>query len=157
MTKLRSSALKPIDKWAPTHYVQRRNTQTDGDLVSQFAERWLTVTKGKLAGEPLQFTEWQQWLLGALLERREDGRLRFRRAVIGLPRKQGKSLMGSSLALYGLFAGEAGAEVYSAAGDRQQGRIVFNEAKQQILQSPLLSQECKVYRDAIEVPRFARY
>ena len=61
--------------------------------------------------------------------------------------------MGSSLALYGLFAGEPGAEVYSAAGDRQQGRIVFGEAKQQILQSRLLSQECKVYRDAIEVPR----
>jgi phage terminase large subunit-like protein len=62
--------------------------------------------------------------------------------------------MGSALALYGLFAGEAGAEVYSAAGDRQQARIVFNEARQQVLQSPMLSSECKVYRDAIEVPRF---
>lgn len=62
--------------------------------------------------------------------------------------------MGSALALYGLFAGEPGAEVYSAAGDRQQGRIVFGEAKAQILASPMLRQECKVYRDAIEVPRF---
>lgn len=89
-----------------------------------------------------------------MLQRKHDGRLRFRRALIGLPRKQGKSLMGSALALYGLFAGESGAEVYSAAGDRQQGRIVFGEAKKQILASPLLSQECKVYRDAIEVPRY---
>ena len=153
VTELQRSALSPNKKWAPTYFVNRRNKDTDGELVSQFAEQWLRVTKGRLAGEPLQFTAWQQWLLCALLERREDKHLRFRRALIGLPRKQGKSLMGSSLALYGLFAGEPGAEVYSAAGDRQQGRIVFNEAKQQILQSHLLSQECKVYRDAIEVPR----
>ncbi len=125
MTELQRSALSPNKKWAPTYFVNRRNKDTDGDLVTQFAEQWLSVTKGKLAGEPLQFTAWQRWLLGALLERREDKHLRFRRALIGLPRKQGKSLMGSSLALYGLFAGEPGAEVYSAAGDRQQGRIVF--------------------------------
>lgn len=148
------SALLPKKAWQPTFFVPRRHSLSDGDLVADFAEQWLTVTKGTRAGNPLEFTEWQQWLLGALLERRDDGKLRFRRAYIGLPRKQGKSLLGSAVALYGLFAGEAGAEVYSAAGDRQQARIVFNEAKQQIVQSPMLSAECKVYRDAIEVPRF---
>ncbi len=154
MTESQRNALKPNKNWQPTFFVPRSINTTDGNLVSQFASEWLTVTKGKRAGEPLEFTQWQQWLLGALLERRVDNRLRFRRAVIGLPRKQGKSLMGSALALYGLLAGEAGAEVYSAAGDRQQARIVFNEAKQQIMQSQMLSTECKVYRDAIEVPRF---
>jgi phage terminase large subunit-like protein len=87
-----------------------------------------------------------------MLERNANGRLRYKRALVGLPRKQGKSLMGSALALYGLLAGEAGAEVYSAAGDRQQARIVFEEAKHQIQQSPSLMAECKIYRDAIEVP-----
>jgi phage terminase large subunit-like protein len=91
VTELQRSALKPNKKWAPTYFVNRRNKDTDGELVTQFAEQWLSVTKGKLAGEPLQFTPWQQWLLGALLERREDKHLRFRRALIGLPRKQGKS------------------------------------------------------------------
>lgn len=154
MTKSQRSALLPSKAWSPTYYVARKSRSTDGDLVAQFAEQWLTVTKGVMAGEALQFTTWQRWMLNGLLERRDDGRLRFRRALIGLPRKQGKSLMGSALALYGLFAGEPGAEVYSAAGDRQQGRIVFGEAKAQILASPMLSSECKVYRDAIEVPRF---
>tara|TARA_R110000822_G_scaffold121075_6_gene254821 strand:- start:2970 stop:4454 length:1485 start_codon:yes stop_codon:yes gene_type:complete len=153
VTKSQRSALKPNKSWAPTYYVDRKYSNTDGDLVTQFAENWLSVTKGVLAGEALEFTPWQKWLFNALLERRTDSRLRYRRALIGLPRKQGKSLMGSALALYGLLAGEAGAEVYSAAGDRQQGRIVFGEAKQQVLNSPLLSRECKVYRDAIEVPR----
>lgn len=145
---------KPNKAWSPTYYVAPQSSATDGHLVAQFAEQWLSVTKGVRAGQQLQFTPWQRWLLNGLLERRSDGRLRFRRALIGLPRKQGKSLMGSALALYGLFAGEPGAEVYSAAGDRQQGRIVFGEAKAQILASPMLRQECKVYRDAIEVPRF---
>lgn len=154
MSESQRSAFKPKQAWKPTFYTPRVNKQSDGDLVTQFASEWLTTSKGVRAGEPLVFTEWQRWLLNALLERRTDGRLRNRRALIGLPRKQGKSLLGSTLALYGLFAGEAGAEVYSAAGDRQQARIVFNEAKQQIQNSPMLSAECNVYRDAIEVRRF---
>jgi phage terminase large subunit-like protein len=106
------------------------------------------------SGEPLEFVAWQEWLVENLLERRPDGRLRYRRALIGVPRKQGKSLLGSALALYGLFAGEAGAEVYSAAGDRQQAKIVFNEARDQVVNNPVLASKCKVYRDVIEVPEF---
>lgn len=148
------SVRPPKAKWQPTYFTPSKFKLTDGTDVCDFAQRYLSLSKGVRAGEPLVFTEWQQWLLDSLLERKENGRLRYRRALIGLPRKQGKSLMGSALGLYGLLAGEAGAEVYSAAGDRRQARIVFNEAKQQVMQSPILSANCKVYRDAIEVPAF---
>jgi phage terminase large subunit-like protein len=97
-------------------------------------------------------TDWQKGLLESLYERRADGLLRYRRSLIGLARKNGKSLLGSVIALYGLIEGEPGAEVYSAAGDRMQARIVFNEAKWQISQSPALSGVCKVYRDVVEIP-----
>lgn len=146
---------RPDAQWKPTYYTKSKHTATDGGDIAEFAERYLSLSKGMRAGQPLRFTEWQRWLLDSLLERRKDGRLRYKRALIGLPRKQGKSLMGSALGLYGLLAGEAGAEVYSAAGDRRQARIVFNEAKQQVMNSRLLSQACKVYRDAIEVPMFS--
>jgi len=146
---------QPKKDWKPAFYTKSKNDLTDGKDLAEFSERYLSLSKGVRAGKPLLFVEWQQWLLNSLLERRADGRLRYRRALVGLPRKQGKSLMGSALGLYGLLAGEAGAEVYSAAGDRRQARIVFNEAKQQVLNSPLLSQACKVYRDAIEVPMFS--
>ena len=145
----------PDKAWKPAHFTKQKHRETDGTDLAEFAERYLSLSKGVRAGSPLLFTQWQRWLLNSLLERRPDGRLRYRRALIGLPRKQGKSLMGSALGLYGLLAGEAGAEVYSAAGDRRQARIVFNEAKQQVLNSPLLSQACKVYRDAIEAPMFS--
>lgn len=148
------SVRKPNVRWQPKYYTERRYKESDGSLVADFAHNWLTLTKGMRAGDPLEFVDWQRWLMDSLLERRPDGRLRYRRALVGLPRKQGKSLLGSTLALYGLFAGEAGAEVYSAAGDRQQARIVFGEARDQVMNSPTLSQRCKVYRDALEVPKF---
>ena len=110
------------------------------------------ISKGRVAGGPFLVTPWQAELLGSVFERREDGLLRFRRVLIGLGRKNGKSLLGSLIALYGLIEGEPGAEVYSAAGDRKQARIVFDEARWQVQQSPALSGVCKVYRDAIEVP-----
>ena len=130
----------------------RRFSRSDGPLVADFASTFLHVSKGVRAGEPLELTGWQRQLLEALYERRPDGLLRYRRSLIGLGRKNGKSLLGSLIALYGLIEGEPGAEVYSAAGDRQQARVVFNEAKWQVLQSSALSGICRVFRDVIEVP-----
>lgn len=130
----------------------RKFAQSEGDSVVDFAATFMHVSKGRKAGGPFLVTPWQASLLHDLYERRDDGLLRYRRSLIGLGRKNGKSLLGSLIALYGLIEGEHGAEVYSAAGDRRQARVVFDEAKWQVQQSPALSGICKVYRDAIEVP-----
>lgn len=140
--------------WLPTHHTPRIYSRTDGDDVIRFAEEHFTVTKGFRAGDPLIFTAWQKWLLRSLYERTDSGRLRYRRALIGLPRKQGKSLLGSAIAVYSMIASEPGAEVYAVAGDKQQARIIFQEAKAQVLGSPILAEASKVYRDAIEMPMF---
>lgn len=137
---------------APTYATPPRSSTSDGAVVADFGETFLHVSKGRDAGLSLVFTDWQRWLLSQLYERRPDGRLRYRRALIGLARKNGKSLIGSVIALNGLVEGGLGAEVYSAAGDRQQARIVFNEAKWQVQNSPALSGICKIYRDVIEIP-----
>lgn len=136
----------------PTFATPSRSSISDGAIVCDFAETFLHVSKGRDAGGRLVLTDWQSWLMNQLYERRVDGRLRYRRALIGLARKNGKSLLGSVIALNALVEGGLGAEVYSAAGDRQQARIVFNEAKWQVQNSPALSGICKVYRDVIEVP-----
>ena len=137
---------------SPAWSTPRLYKRSSGQEVIDFAETFLHVSKGVRAGERLRLTDWQKDLLGSLYERRDDGLLRYRRSLVGLARKNGKSLVGSVIALYGLIEGEPGAEVYSAAGDRMQARIVFNEAKWQISQSPALSGICKVYRDVVEVP-----
>lgn len=136
----------------PRWSTSRKYPVSDGGRVTDFAKSFMHVSKGIRAGESLVLTGWQAWLLESLFERREDGLLRYKRSVIGLGRKNGKSLLGSLIALYGLIEGEHGAEVYSAAGDRRQARVVFDEAKWQVQQSPALSGICKVYRDVIEVP-----
>lgn len=148
------NAMQPTARWRPTYYTPRLCKATDGDEIIDFAREHFLVLKGFRAGDSLQFTTWQKWLLRSLFERTPEGRLRYRRALIGLPRKHGKSLMGSTIAVYGLIAGESGAENYVVAGDRQQARIIFNEAKTQVMSSPVLAAECKVYRDVIEMPRF---
>lgn len=124
---------------------------TRGENVGDFAAFLLRASRGFKAGEPLIFTDWQQWLINRLLEVSPvTGLLRYRRAVIGLPRKNGKSLLGTALALEHAMYAQPGAQIYSAAADRQQAKIVFGEARQQVLNSADLSRNFKVYRDALE-------
>lgn len=84
--------------------------------------------------------------------RRADGRLRHRAALIGLPRKNGKSALGSAEALDGLLFGGQGSEVYSAAAEKEQARIVFGETKRMIAANEELTEACNPMKDVIEVP-----
>jgi phage terminase large subunit-like protein len=127
----------------------------DGKLVTEFIEALCPQVKdsvGGRAGEPLILRPWQAKLMDALWARRADKRLRHKVGLVGLPRKNGKSALGSGIALYGLFMGPRGGEVYSCAADRDQARIVFGSAKQMVEMSPELSDQAKLYRDAIEIP-----
>lgn len=143
----------PDEAWQPAFSVPSLNNSSRGDDVTDFASLLLRASRGFKAGEPLEFTNWQKWLIDRLLETNpETGLLRYRRALIGLPRKNGKSLLGTAIALEHLVHGPQGAQVYSAAGDRAQARIVFGEARQQVINNPELSRFIKVYRDVLENP-----
>lgn len=125
----------------------------DGRHVAEFIETLCTVTRDTFAGpsgSPLTLRPWQRKLLGHVFARRRDGRRRHRVALVGEPRKNGKSGLAAGVALDGLFEC-AGAEVYSCAGDKEQARIVFGDARRMVEASPDLAEACKVYRDAIEV------
>jgi phage terminase large subunit-like protein len=78
---------------------------------------------------------------------------RHRISLIGMPRKNGKSALGSVFGLYSLILGARGAEVYSVAAEKEQARIVFQDAKRMVEASPELSAITKLYRDAIELPK----
>lgn len=144
----------PSPEWSPAFAVPTFSSSTRGPDVADFASLLLRASRGFKAGEPLNFTAWQSWLVDRLLETDPvSGLLRYRTALIGVPRKQGKSLLGTALALEHLVSsGPEGAQIYSAAGDRAQAKIVFNEARQQVINNPTLSRVVKVYRDALEMP-----
>ena len=142
----------PDALWAPAYSSPSLSTSTNGPNVTDFAATIMRASRGFRVGEPVVFTQWQSWLMDRLFELNDDGLMRYRRALIGLPRKNGKSLLGTAIALEHLIYAEAGAQVYSAAADRAQAKIVFGEARQQVLNNPALSRIVKVYRDVLEVP-----
>ena len=105
----------------------------DGDFVIRFADAFATITKDSVAGKSgtkLILREWQKDLLRHIFARDEDGGLSHRINLVGMPRKSGKSALGSVIASFGLMDVKVqGAEIYSVAADRQQARIVFEDTK----------------------------
>jgi phage terminase large subunit-like protein len=105
----------------------------------------LTHTKGKFAREPFNLRPWQETIVRSLFAVKKDGLRQHRTCLLMLPRKNGKSELAAAIALYGLLAdGEIGAEVYSAAADRDQAALVFNVAAQMIRNDPELYGQCEI-------------
>ena len=127
----------------------------DGDFLIRFTEAFGTITKDSVAGrsgEKLVLRDWQKELLKQVFARDKDGGLKHRIALLGLPRKSGKSALGSIIAAFALMDIKTqGAEIYSVAADRNQARIVFEDTKRMI-QATELKDHVKIYRDAILVP-----
>jgi len=147
--------MRAIGGWPPKFLSPDSNHGSRGDDVIDFAETLCRITKDSIAGrsgEPLMFRDWQKELTRGLYALKEDGTLKHKIALIGLPRKQGKSAWLSALALEHLVLGPSGGEIYSCAADRDQAKIVFGTAKEMIrLESEL--QFLDVYRDAIYNPK----
>lgn len=128
----------------------------EGEVVIDFAEAFGIITKDSVAGksgEPLHLRDWQKELIRHVFAGDETG-YRNRISLVGMPRKNGKSALGSIWGLYALILGSKGAEVYSVAAEKEQARIVFADAKRMVEASPELSGITKLYRDAIELPKF---
>jgi phage terminase large subunit-like protein len=133
----------------------------DGDVAVAFAEAFGSIGKDGIAGragQMLRLRDWQKSLIEHLYARDESDGFIARTALIGMPRKNGKSALSSAaIALYSLIAeGVQGAEVIVAAAEKEQARIVFGEAKRMVEQSEL-SREVQLYRDSIYVPRLSRF
>lgn len=119
------------------------------ERVRTFFRKFLRHSKGQWAGQPFDLLEWQwQEVVAPLFGwKRPDGTRRFRRGYIEVPKKNGKSTLFSGLSLYLLVGdNEPGAEIYSAAVDRDQASIVYGEAAHMVDESPDLSRRLKVVR-----------
>jgi len=119
-----------------------------------FFEKGLKHYKGPMAGKPFILRPDQRECIIAPLfgwKRRVDGTRRFRRAYVEVPRKNGKTTLAAGIGLIGLTQDrEAGAEVYSAATNRDQASIVFKAAQAMARQSAVLRRKLTVHKYAIE-------
>lgn len=116
--------------------------------VVEFFSTFLRHAKGQWAGKPFDLLPWQRdeviapifgWI-------RPDGTRRFRRAFVEVPKKNGKSTMAGGVALYMTIAdGEMRAEVRCAGKDREQAKIVWDEAAILARGSPDIASEVDIH------------
>ena len=151
-TLARERILRAHEEWPAKGYTF---DLAAGLRVIEFVEDYCRHYKGEWAGTPMLMEPWQKViLLEAFGWMREDGLRVHRTLWLELGRKNGKSALAAALGVYLLIAdGEQGAEVYSSATKRDQGRIVFQFAKEIVAQSPRLSEYIKVQRTNMSVMR----
>lgn len=103
----------------------------------------LKHTKGPDARTPIKLQPFQIMLISAIYGFRHKKDLTKRMTtdvILFIPRKAGKSTLTSIIALYELMYGEAGAEVFTLATNREQATIVFDAAKGMVESMPASAQ-----------------
>ena len=147
----------PVSRWVrkarERHVRDLKRARDDPSFKYYFDEKaadhavwWIECTiyhwRGKLKGKPFKLSAWQEWdIIRPLFgwKRKSDGTRRFRRALMMIARKNGKSMLLASIGLYMMIAdGEAGAHVYCAATKEAQARLIWRDARKFVKHSPFL-------------------
>ena len=123
-----------------------------------FIERYCRQSKGKWAGKPLKLELWQKAFLQTVFGfvDKDTGLRKYKKALLFVARKNGKSALDSGVANYMLTKdGEGGAEIYSVATKREQAKVVWEESKRMIKKSPSLAKRIRcliggIYYDATD-------
>lgn len=120
----------------------------------EFIEKFCKQSKGQWAGKPVVLDLWQKAIIQTIFGFVDDKGIRkYREVLVVVARKNGKSTLLSAISLYMLFADhEGGAEVCCVASKKDQAKIVFNEAKNMVVQSPLLNKYIKKRKSDLYVP-----
>lgn len=125
------------------------------DVACRFFPMVLRHSIGEWAGHPFSLSDWQQFCIWSLFGwvQKEDSMRRFRRAVIEVARKNGKSTLVAGIGLLCLHLDrEAGAQVFTAATKRDQAAIIHGEAEKMTRASPSLAKLTTIHKLNMMVP-----
>lgn len=122
--------------------------ESAAETALAFFPECLQFIEGERAGTPFALEPWQQAIVANLFGwKRPDGTRRFREAFIEVARKNGKTPFLAGLVIYtALCDGEPGAQLYSAAAERDQAALIFRHAAEMIAREPELAKRCRVFR-----------
>lgn len=127
--------------------------KTQGWKVIKWIEAYCVHTQGRWIGQPFRLLGWQKRLILELFEAGDDGLRRYRWALVGVPKKNGKTELGAALALYFLIGDEEPSPlVVCAAASEEQADLVFGAAKTMCTMSDQLAQITECYDKEILVP-----
>lgn len=127
----------PSDEWKPVYWTEMKSSATLGDDIIDFVESTYRAPRGKFQGELLKLADWQKWLLRHIFELDSFGNFRYSEVYIQIPRKQGKTLLGSAIGNYFATRGVDGDEIYYVATNFKQANILFKAAKDNIIRTEL--------------------
>lgn len=130
-----------IESWPPPRYSAPLSPDfpSDADWLLPIVDLCWTDDHG----DRLVLDHWQRALLRAVLETYPEGhpragQLRYREVFVSVARQNGKSVLGSILAMYGLLR-EKGALVIGLASTADQANIVYQRVKEVIQADPRLA------------------
>ena len=121
----------------------------------KFIEKFCKHSKGEWAGKSVKLELFQKAFISALFGfvDKNTGFRKYKETLFMVARKNGKSTMLASIALYMLIChNEPGAEIYSTATKKDQARIIFDETHNMIKQSPELNKFIKKRKSDLYFP-----
>ena len=121
--------------------------------VIYFVETFCRQSKGEM-GKPIKLELFQKAALQAIFGFVDDeGRRKYNEVLWIMARKNGKSCLLSAIGLYMMLGDrEGGAEVDCVASKKDQAKIVFDEARNMVVQSPYLAKYIKKRRTDMYSP-----
>ncbi len=128
-----------------------------------FTETFLKHAKGKWAGQPLILESWQRFffanIYGWQKYNDDDKAVRvIRTAYLQVPKKNGKTIMGGSPVIYGMYGeGVKGADIYISANTFEQCQNAAIPIGLTIENSPDLRPGTRIYKGKEDAVRSIKY
>lgn len=108
--------------------------QAAADHAVAFFPKYLTLTKGPNAGAPLTLMPYHELLVVRPLagwKRVDDDQRQFNKVFLAVPKGNAKTPLGAGLTIYFTFSSEGfqGEESFIASGDKDQARVLYDDAR----------------------------
>ena len=99
----------------------------DARLRMDFMEGAIRLTKSPFYNQPMRLMQWERAFIEALYSfKMEDGRDRFKKALLLIARKNGKSELCGAIGNSEFIVGQPGADIVASSNDDAQASIVYD-------------------------------
>ena len=121
-----------------------------GSQVAAWIEHYCVYGEGDHYGEQVRLELFEKLYLIWLFELRPDGRRRYRRALLQVPRGNGKTALAAWVALY-LLAHQKSPVIPIVANSFDQSDLVFHDLRTCVAESPKLLQPMEPFEDEVQI------
>jgi phage terminase large subunit-like protein len=126
------------------------NAPSDGIKVIRWIEKHCRYGEGDRFGQPVRLELFQKLFLIWLFELRPDGKRRYRRALLEVPKGNGKTPIAAWVAAY-LLATQRSAVIPVAAASYDQAELLFGDLRTAVDESPTLSPLFNTFEGEVQV------